>query len=206
MQITRLRLLGFKSFVEPTELVIEKGLTGVVGPNGCGKSNLLEALRWSMGETSYKSMRAAAMEDVIFSGTTTRPARNMAEVTSSSTTRPAPRRPSSTTATCSRSRGGSSATSARPTASTAATCAPATSHPVRGRRDRRALAGARPAGPDRRDRQRQARAAPPHPGGCRRRRRSAQPPARRGAAAQGGGRQSRAARRHRRPARRRWKA
>ena len=81
MQITRLRLLGFKSFVEPTELVIERGLTGVVGPNGCGKSNLLEALRWSMGETSYKSMRAAAMEDVIFSGTTTRPARNMAEVT-----------------------------------------------------------------------------------------------------------------------------
>ena len=81
MQITRLRLHGFKSFVEPTELIIEKGLTGVVGPNGCGKSNLLEALRWSMGETSYKSMRAAAMEDVIFSGTTTRPARNMAEVT-----------------------------------------------------------------------------------------------------------------------------
>jgi chromosome segregation protein len=81
MQITRLRLLGFKSFVEPTELVIEKGLTGVVGPNGCGKSNLLEALRWSMGETSYKSMRAAAMEDVIFSGTNHRPARNMAEVT-----------------------------------------------------------------------------------------------------------------------------
>jgi chromosome segregation protein len=81
MQITRLRLLGFKSFVEPTELVIEKGLTGVVGPNGCGKSNLLEALRWSMGETSHKSMRAAAMEDVIFAGTTTRPARNMAEVT-----------------------------------------------------------------------------------------------------------------------------
>ena len=81
MQITRLRLLGFKSFVEPTELVIEKGLTGVVGPNGCGKSNLLEALRWSMGETSHKSMRAAAMEDVIFSGTNTRPARNMAEVT-----------------------------------------------------------------------------------------------------------------------------
>jgi len=81
MQIIRLRLLGFKSFVEPTELVIEKGLTGVVGPNGCGKSNLLEALRWTMGETSHKSMRAAAMEDVIFAGTTTRPARNMAEVT-----------------------------------------------------------------------------------------------------------------------------
>src|SRR5512145_594370 len=81
MHITRLRLVGFKSFVEPTELLIEKGLTGVVGPNGCGKSNLLEALRWVMGETSYKSMRAAAMDDVIFSGTTARPARNAAEVT-----------------------------------------------------------------------------------------------------------------------------
>jgi len=81
MRISRLRLLGFKSFVEPTELIIEKGLTGVVGPNGCGKSNLLEALRWVMGETSHKSMRAAAMDDVIFSGTNTRPARNMAEVT-----------------------------------------------------------------------------------------------------------------------------
>ena len=81
MKITRLRLMGFKSFVEATELVIEPGLTGVVGPNGCGKSNLLEALRWVMGETSHKSMRAAAMDDVIFSGTTTRPERNTAEVT-----------------------------------------------------------------------------------------------------------------------------
>jgi chromosome segregation protein len=80
MKITRLRLMGFKSFVEPTELVIEPGLTGVVGPNGCGKSNLLEALRWVMGETSHKSMRAAAMDDVIFSGTNYRPARNSAEV------------------------------------------------------------------------------------------------------------------------------
>ena len=81
MKITRLRLLGFKSFVEPTELLIETGLTGVVGPNGCGKSNLLEALRWVMGEASYKSMRASTMEDVIFSGTTGRPSRNSAEVT-----------------------------------------------------------------------------------------------------------------------------
>ena len=79
--MNRLRLLGFKSFVDPTDLVIEKGLTGVVGPNGCGKSNLLEALRWVMGETSHKSMRAAAMDDVIFSGTNSRPARNWAEVT-----------------------------------------------------------------------------------------------------------------------------
>lgn len=81
MHITRLRLLGFKSFVEPADLLIEPGLTGVVGPNGCGKSNLLEALRWVMGETSHKSMRAAAMDDVIFAGTNTRPARNAAEVT-----------------------------------------------------------------------------------------------------------------------------
>jgi chromosome segregation protein len=80
LQITRLRLLGFKSFVEPAELLIGPGLTGVVGPNGCGKSNLLEALRWVMGETSYKSMRGSAMDDVIFSGTDKRPARNMAEV------------------------------------------------------------------------------------------------------------------------------
>ncbi len=80
MKFTKVRLTGFKSFVEPVELVIEPGLTGVVGPNGCGKSNLLEALRWAMGENSYKSMRASGMEDVIFSGTTQRPARNLAEV------------------------------------------------------------------------------------------------------------------------------
>jgi chromosome segregation protein len=100
VQITRLRLLGFKSFVEPTELLIERGLTGVVGPNGCGKSNLLEALRWAMGETSYKSMRGAAMEDVIFRRPEDRPARNSAEVhPCSSTIAGARRRPSSTTAT-----------------------------------------------------------------------------------------------------------
>ena len=80
MKLTRLRLLGFKSFVEPTDFVIEPGLTGVVGPNGCGKSNLVEALRWVMGENSYKSMRASSMDDVIFSGSNTRPARNNAEV------------------------------------------------------------------------------------------------------------------------------
>ena len=80
MKFARLRLSGFKSFVEPTDLLIEPGLTGVVGPNGCGKSNLLEALRWVMGENSYKSMRGSGMDDVIFSGTSQRPARNMAEV------------------------------------------------------------------------------------------------------------------------------
>ncbi|WBH17545.1 chromosome segregation SMC family protein [Sphingomonas radiodurans] len=80
MQIKRLRLSGFKSFVDPADLRIEPGLTGVVGPNGCGKSNLLEALRWTMGENSAKSMRGAGMEDVIFAGTATRPARDFAEV------------------------------------------------------------------------------------------------------------------------------
>jgi len=80
MKLTRLRLLGFKSFVEPTDFLIEPGLTGVVGPNGCGKSNLVEALRWVMGETSHKSLRAADMDDVIFAGTNNRPARNNAEV------------------------------------------------------------------------------------------------------------------------------
>ena len=81
MQFTRLKLSGFKSFVDQTELMIEPGLTGVVGPNGCGKSNLIEALRWVMGETSAKRMRGAGMDDVIFNGTTSRPSRNLAEVT-----------------------------------------------------------------------------------------------------------------------------
>ena len=80
MKFNKLRLLGFKSFVEPTEFLIENGLTGVVGPNGCGKSNLVEALRWVMGEISYKNMRASGMDDVIFSGSGNRPARNTAEV------------------------------------------------------------------------------------------------------------------------------
>ncbi len=80
MQFTKLRLTGFKSFVDPTDLIIARGLTGVVGPNGCGKSNLLEALRWVMGETRAKAMRGGGMEDVIFAGAATRPARNFAEV------------------------------------------------------------------------------------------------------------------------------
>ncbi|MEQ8379330.1 chromosome segregation protein SMC [Parvibaculum sp.] len=80
MKFNRLRLSGFKSFVDPTDLIIEPGLTGVVGPNGCGKSNLLEAMRWVMGENSFKNMRGSGMEDVIFAGTSGRPARNHAEV------------------------------------------------------------------------------------------------------------------------------
>ena len=81
MKFKKIKILGFKSFVDPTELVIENGLTGIVGPNGCGKSNVVESLRWCMGETSAKSMRGSGMEDVIFSGTADRPARNNAEVT-----------------------------------------------------------------------------------------------------------------------------
>jgi len=81
VRFTRLRITGFKSFVEPIDFRIEPGLTGVVGPNGCGKSNIMEALRWVMGATSAKALRASGMDDVIFSGSETRPARNHAEVT-----------------------------------------------------------------------------------------------------------------------------
>ena len=81
VQFTKLRLSGFKSFVDSTELIIEPGVTGVVGPNGCGKSNLVEALRWAMGETSPKSMRGKEMDDVIFAGSANRPSRNVADVT-----------------------------------------------------------------------------------------------------------------------------
>jgi chromosome segregation protein len=80
LRIRRLKLSGFKSFVEPAELRIEPGLTGVVGPNGCGKSNLLEAIRWAMGESSPKSLRGGGMDDVIFAGTASRPPRDFAEV------------------------------------------------------------------------------------------------------------------------------
>jgi chromosome segregation protein len=80
VQFNKLRLSGFKSFVDSTELAIEPGLTGIVGPNGCGKSNLVEALRWAMGETSAKSMRGGEMDDVIFAGSVSRPGRNVAEV------------------------------------------------------------------------------------------------------------------------------
>jgi len=81
MKFSRLKLHGFKSFSDETTLVMEPGLTGIVGPNGCGKSNLVEAMRWVMGESSYKAMRASGMDDVIFAGSGNRPARNSAEVT-----------------------------------------------------------------------------------------------------------------------------
>ena len=92
VHFTKLRLQGFKSFVETTELAIQPGMTGIVGPNGCGKSNLVEALRWVMGENSAKRMRGTGMDDMIFAGTATRPSRNMAEVTLTldNTTRTAP--------------------------------------------------------------------------------------------------------------------
>ena len=80
MRFSKLRLTGFKSFVDPTDLIISNGLTGVVGPNGCGKSNLLEALRWVMGENRPTAMRGGGMEDVIFAGASSRPAKNFAEV------------------------------------------------------------------------------------------------------------------------------
>ena len=80
MDFRKLRLSSFKSFVEPIEIDIKEGLTGVVGPNGCGKSNIVESIRWCMGETSAKSMRGSGMEDVIFSGTSNKPSKNIAEV------------------------------------------------------------------------------------------------------------------------------
>ena len=81
LAFNQIKLTGFKSFVEPTDFIIQPGLTGIVGPNGCGKSNLLEAIRWVMGANSAKAMRGSAMEDVIFSGTKQRPGRNQAHVT-----------------------------------------------------------------------------------------------------------------------------
>ena len=80
MEFSRLRLTGFKSFVDPTDVHIDPGLTGIVGPNGCGKSNIVEALRWVMGENAPRQMRSSEMDEVIFAGTADRPARNMAEV------------------------------------------------------------------------------------------------------------------------------
>ena len=93
MKLTRLRVVGFKTFVEPTDFLIEPGLTGVVGPNGCGKSNLVEALRWVMGESSHKNMRASGMDDVIFSGSGGRPARNTRRGRRSPSTTPTARAP-----------------------------------------------------------------------------------------------------------------
>ena len=79
-KVKKLKISGFKSFAHPTEILIEDGVTGIIGPNGCGKSNIFEAIRWVMGETSSKSLRSGAMDDVIFNGTQNLPAKNFAEV------------------------------------------------------------------------------------------------------------------------------
>ena len=81
MKFKSIRISGFKSFLEPTEIGLNEGLTGIVGPNGCGKSNIVEAMKWVMGENSARQMRGEGMDDVIFSGSNERPARNFAEVT-----------------------------------------------------------------------------------------------------------------------------
>ena len=81
MEFKKIQLNGFKSFADKTSLLIEDGLTGIVGPNGCGKSNIFEAIRWVMGESSSKSLRSSSMEELIFSGTDKVPEKNVAEVT-----------------------------------------------------------------------------------------------------------------------------
>ncbi len=193
------RLSGFKSFVEPTDFRIEPGLTGVVGPNGCGKSNLLEALRWVMGANSAKAMRGAGMDDVIFAGSGRRPG-------------PQPRRGDAHHRQRRRRRAGRR--SRRPSGAGGGAAhrprrrldlpgerprgaRPRRAAAVRRRLHRRQLAGAGPPGPDLRADRRQAAEPPADPGGGRRRLRPAHPPPRGRAEGARGGGQSGAARRPR---------
>ena len=202
MKLTRLRLIGFKSFVEPTDFLIEPGLTGVVGPNGCGKSNLVEALRWVMGESSHKAMRAADMDDVIFSGNNGRAPRNTAEVAMTHRQqrphrpRPVQRRRHARSIAPHRARRGLDLSPQRPRGAR-----PRHPDPVRRRLDRRALAGAGAPGTHRRDHPGEARAAPPGAGRGRRHLRTACAPPRGRAAAARRRAEPRPARRRHRPAR-----
>ena len=121
VSFSRLRIAGFKSFAEPASVEIRPGLTGIVGPNGCGKSNVVEALRWAMGESRARSLRGGEMDDVIFAGTAARPSRNLAEVDADpgGDRRASARRHSRASRNC-RSAAASSAVRAAPIASTVA--------------------------------------------------------------------------------------
>ena len=203
MKLTRLRLIGFKSFVEPTDFLIEPGLTGVVGPNGCGKSNLVEALRWVMGEILVQ-IHARLLDgrgDLLRlqqppgaqqcrSGDLDRQCRPLGAGRLQRPRRARHRAPH-------RARGRLHLPHQRPRGAR-----PRRADPVRRRLHRRALAGAGAPGPHRRDHPGQARAAPPRAGGSRRHFRPACPPPRGRTAAEGGGNQSAARRGRDRPARR----
>jgi energy-coupling factor transporter ATP-binding protein EcfA2 len=157
MKFNKLRLAGFKSFCEATDFLIEPGLTGVVGPNGCGKSNLVEAMRWVMGENSYKNMRASGMDDVIFSGSGNRAgAQHRGSDAGARQFRPhgpCPfNDPTPRSLAPHRARGGLALSRQRPRGAR-----PRRAIAVRRRLHRRALAGDRAAGPDRRDHQRPSR-------------------------------------------------
>ena len=191
MKFERLRLAGFKSFCDPTEFKIEPGLTGVVGPNGCGKSNLVEAMRWVMGENSYKNMRASGMDDVIFSGIRQAPlaqhrrSRARARQLRPARARRLQRRRNDRGHAPHRARIGLHLPRQRPRGARARRAIA-----VRRRFHRRPLARHGAPGPDRRDHRRQAAGAPPHSGRGRRHLRPAFAPPRGRAPPQGRRRQS----------------
>ena len=196
MKLTRLRVVGFKTFVEPTEFLIEPGLTGVVGPNGCGKSNLVEALRWVMGESSHKNMRAVRHGRRHLLRLRRPPGAQHRRSRRSPSTTPTARAPAAfndadqldVSRRIERERG-LDLPRQRPRGPR-----PRRAAAVRRRRHGRALAVPRAPGPDQRDHLGQAPGAPAHPGGRRRHRRPPRPPPRGGAAAEGGRGQPRARR------------